>query len=103
MESLWDIRFFIWKKIHSVEILYLRTTISKVIQMKLKCHGLLKKEVKKVAEESIPSHEQRRNQESSDNEVNDVKASTKDIAKAQEYSGILIVRTLSKPKKILEC
>ena len=57
----------------------------------------------KVAEESIPSQEQRSNQESSDNEVNDVKASTKDITKAQEDSGILIVRTSSKPEKILEC
>ena len=47
----------------------------------------------KVAEESIPSQEQRSNQESSDNEVNDVKASTKDIKKSQEYFGMLIVRT----------
>ena len=58
---------------------------------------------KKVAEESIPSQEQRRNQESSDNEVNDVKASTKDITKAQEDSGMLIVKTSSKPKNLLEC
>lgn len=58
---------------------------------------------KKVAKESIPSQEQRRNQESSDNEVNDVKSSTKDITKAEEDFGMLIVRTSSKPKKILEC
>ena len=58
---------------------------------------------KKVVEESIPSQEKRSNQESNDNKVNDVKASTKDITKAQEDYGMLIVRTSSKPKMILEC
>ena len=57
---------------------------------------------KKVAEERIPSQEQRSNQESSDNEVNDDKASTKDITKSQQDYGILIVRTSSKPQNIME-
>ena len=103
MESLWDIKFFYLENDTLSRDVIFQDDYIQGNSNEIEVPWPIEERGKKVAEESIPIQEQRSNQESGDNEVNDVKATTKDITKAQEDSGILIVRTSSKPKKILEC